>query len=405
MRIVFVHQNFPGQFGRLASIFAAEGHEVVALGTRKASSVPGVAYYPYAPVPGPDAQAHHGRFGPVITPVQRAYGAALQARQLSKQGFEPDLVVVNVGWGEGLFLREVWPKARHVAYFEYFYAAEGQDLGFDPEFPVRNEETIWRLRLRNALLLAALDSADAAVSPTFYQRDTFPKYLRDRIAVIHDGIDTETLRPDPSASVRFGPDGPRAGRETPLVTYVTRNIEPMRGSHVVIRSLPGLLDLHPDLRVVCIGGNEVSYSAQPPRGKTWLDIFRAQVGNSVDWSRVHFVGRVPYAQFVRTLQASSAHLYLTYPFVLSWSLIEAMALECRIVASATPPVEEVIWDGETGRLFPFFDEKALVERVRATLADPEGSAAMAREARREAQERYDFKTICLPRWREFLGVG
>jgi hypothetical protein len=166
MRIVFVHQNFPGQFGRLASIFAAEGHEVVALGTRKDSRVPGVRYYPYTPVPGPDPQAHHGRYGPVITPVQRAYGAAIQARHLARQGFEPDLVVVNVGWGEGLFLRDVWPKARHIAYFEYFYAAEGQDLGFDPEFPVRNEETIWRLRLRNALLLSALESADAAVSPS-----------------------------------------------------------------------------------------------------------------------------------------------------------------------------------------------------------------------------------------------
>jgi len=405
MRIVFVHQNFPGQFGRLASIFAAEGHDVVALGTRKASTVPGVTYYPYTPVAGPDIRAHHGRFGPVVTPVQRAYGAAIQARQLARQGFEPDLVVVNVGWGEGLFLRDVWPKARHVAYFEYFYAAEGQDLGFDPEFPVRNEETVWRLRLRNALLLAALESADAAVSPTFYQRNTFPIYLRDRIAVIHDGIDTDALRPDPSASIQIGPNGPRFGRTTPLVTYVTRNIEPMRGSHVVIRSLPALLALDPNLRVVCIGGSEVSYSSQPPQGKTWLDVFRSQVGEAVDWSRVHFVGRVPYGQFVRTLQASSAHLYLTYPFVLSWSLIEALALECRIVASATPPVEEVMTDGETGRLFPFFDEKALVERVRATLEERDHSEAMAREARRRARETYDFKTVSLPRWREFLGVS
>jgi glycosyltransferase involved in cell wall biosynthesis len=405
MRIVFVHQNFPGQFGRLASIFAGEGHEVVALGTRKSNIVPGVRYYPYTPAPGPDAHEHHGRFAPVLTPVQRAYGAALQARQLAKEGFSPDLVVVNVGWGEGLFLKDIWPKARHVAYFEYFYAAQGQDLGFDPEFPVRNPETIWRLRLRNALLLSALDSSDAAVSPTRYQRDTFPPYLRDRIAVIHDGIDTQALQPNRSASIQLGENGPRLGRETPLVTYVTRNIEPMRGSHVVIRSLPGLLALDPDLRVVCIGGSDVSYSAHPPPGKTWLEIFRSQVEGSVDWSRVHFVGRVPYGQFVRVLQASSAHLYLTYPFVLSWSLIEAMALECHIVASATPPVEEVIQDGETGRLFPFFDETALVERVRETLADREGSAAMAGEARRRAQERYDFTTVCLPQWREFLGVG
>jgi glycosyltransferase involved in cell wall biosynthesis len=404
MKILFVHQNFPGQFGRLASIFAAEGHEVVALGTRETSSVPGVAYHRYTPASGPDAREYQGRYAPVITPVQRAYGAAVQARRLARQGFAPDLVVVNVGWGEGLFLKDIWPKARHVAYFEYFYAAEGQDVGFDPEFPVRNEETIWRLRLRNALLLAALYSCDAAVSPTEYQRNTFPAYLRDRIAVIHDGIDTQALQPDPAAALQIGDDGPRVARDTPLVTYVTRNIEPMRGSHVVIRSLPGLLGLHPGLRVLCIGGNDVSYSAHPPEGKTWLDIFRAQVEREVDWSRVHFVGRVPYNLYVRALQASSAHLYLTYPFVLSWSLIESMALECRIVASATAPVQEVITEGETGRLFPFFDANALVARVRETLEAPDGSAAMAREARRRAQDLYDFKSRCLPRWREFLGV-
>src|SRR5215207_5926044 len=131
MKILFVHQNFPGQFGRLASIFAAEGHEVVALGTRETSSVPGVAYHRYTPASGPDAREYQGRYAPVITPVQRAYGAAVQARRLARQGFAPDLVVVNVGWGEGLFLKDIWPKARHVAYFEYFYAAEGQDVGFD----------------------------------------------------------------------------------------------------------------------------------------------------------------------------------------------------------------------------------------------------------------------------------
>lgn len=405
MKIVFVHQNFPGQFGRLAAIFASEGHEVVALGTVKSTAVPGITYYPYTPVPGPDGNAFHGRFAPVLGPLQRAYGVAIQARALLKQGFEPDLVVVNTGWGENLFLKDIWPKARHVAYFEFYYAAKGQDVDFDPEFPVRNEEVIWRLRVKNAMQLAALDVADAAVAPTRYQRDTFPTYFRDRIDIIHDGIEAQDLRPDPAATIQIGSNGPRFDRSVPVVSYVTRNIEPMRGSHIVLRSLPDLLALDPRLQVVCIGGTDTSYSARPPEGKTWLDLFRASIKRPVDWSRVHLVGRVPYQQFLRVLQVSSAHLYLTYPFVLSWSLIESMALECRIVASDTPPVREVITDGENGRLFPFFDQAALVETVRATLADREGSARLAEAARRKAVEEYDFRTVCLPQWRRFLGVG
>jgi glycosyltransferase involved in cell wall biosynthesis len=404
MKIVFVHQNFPGQFGRLAAIFAAEGHQVVALGTVKSCAIPGVAYYPYSPVPGPDPSAFHNRFSPVIPHLQRAYGVAAQARALAKQGFQPDLVVVNTGWGENLFLKDIWPDARHVAYFEYYYAAKGGDVDFDPEFPVRNEEIIWRLRVKNAMQLAAFDAADAAVAPTRYQRDTCPAYLRDRIEVIHDGIEAERLTPDPQATIQIGADGPKLSRDVPVVTYVTRNIEPMRGSHVVMRSLPELLALDPRLQVVCIGGSEVSYSSRPPEGKTWFDIFRASIKGPVDWSRVHFVGRVPYPQFVRVLQVSSAHLYLTYPFVLSWSLIESMALACRIVASDTPPVREVIQDGENGRLFPFFDRSALVESVRETLADKTGADRMAQLARRQAVEQYDFRTVCLPQWRRFLGI-
>jgi glycosyltransferase involved in cell wall biosynthesis len=242
------------------------------------------------------------------------------------------------------------------------------------------------------------------VAPTRYQRDTFPAYLRDRISVIHDGIEAERLKPEPSASIQIGEDGPLLSQDIPVVTYVTRNIEPMRGSHVVMRSLPGLLSLDPRLQVVCIGGSEVSYSSRPPDGKTWFDLFRASVQGPVDWSRVHFVGRVPYPQFVRVLQASSAHLYLTYPFVLSWSLIESMALGCRIAASDTPPVREVIEDGTNGRLFPFFDKEALVASVRAVLAEPAEAEAMAQAARRKAVEEYDFRTVCLPQWRRFLGV-
>ncbi|MGO4573584.1 glycosyltransferase [Microvirga sp. 2TAF3] len=404
MKFVFVHQNFPGQFGRIAKALLQEGHEVAALGMLKACSVPGVVYYPYEAVSGPDDEPFHNRYSPVIPRLRRAYGAAHRARQLAEQGFHPDVVVVNTGWGENLFLKDVWPGARHVAYFEYYYAAKGQDLDFDPEFPVTNIETIWRLRAKNAMQLGALDAADAAVAPTHYQRNTFPPYLRDRLAVIHDGIDAQNLKPDPKVGIRLGQNGPKLTRDVPVVTFVSRNIEPMRGAHIVFRSLPEMLKIDPRLQVVIIGGKGTSYSGNAPGGKTWFDVFRERINGEVDWSRVHFVGNLPYDQFVRVLQVSSAHIYMTYPFVLSWSSIEAMALECRIVASDTEPVREIIQDGVNGRLFNFFDEKALVERVRETLKDKEKSAGMAREGRRIALERYDFQSVCLPQWREFLGA-
>jgi glycosyltransferase involved in cell wall biosynthesis len=404
MKIVFVHQNFPGQFARLAMVLAQEGHEVVGLGTRRTCSLPGIVYHPYAPVDGPDDAPFQNRYSPAIPRLRRAYGVAHRAHALAQQGFDPDIVVVNTGWGENLFLKDVWPNARHVAYFEYYYAAKGQDLDFDPEFPVPSMETIWRLRIKNAMQLGALDAADIAVAPTRFQRDTFPTYLRDRLAVIHDGIDAENLKPNPDAWMKLGKDGPRLDRDTPVVTYVTRNIEPMRGSHIVLRSLPDILDIDPRLQVVVVGGTGTSYSGNAPGEKTWLDIFRSRIKRPVDWSRVHFVGNLPYDQFVRVLQISSAHLYLTYPFVLSWSLIESMALGCRIVASDTDPVREVIQDGVNGRLFPFFDEKALAERVRETLADKDRSAVMASEARKIALGKYDFQTVCLPQWRELLGI-
>src|SRR5215203_1486331 len=219
MKIAFVHQNFPGQFLRLSRSFVAEGHEVVGLGMVKQCAIPGVKYFSYDAVPGPEDAPYQNRYSPVIPRLRRAYGVAYKARALAQQGFEPDVVVVNTGWGENLFLKDVWPKARHVAYFEYYYHAKGQDLDFDPEFPVTNEEVIWRLRLKNSMQLGALDAADAAVAPTRYQRDTFPAYLRDRLAVIHDGIDTDKLLPDPNVRIQLGEGGPQLTRETPVVTY------------------------------------------------------------------------------------------------------------------------------------------------------------------------------------------
>lgn len=405
MKILFAHQNYPGQFGRLSAALIAEGHQVTAFGMAPTCRVPGVDYHRYDLAEGPDPAEFNGRYRDWVHTARRGYAVADLAVALRRTGYAPDVIVCNTGWGESLFLKDIWPKARVIAYLEYYYAAEGQDVGFDPEFPTRNEETIWKLRLKNGVQLAAFDAADAAVAPTAYQRSVLPAYLHDRCEVIHDGIDTGALRPDPAAAIRLAPDGPSFGRGTPLVTYSTRTFEPMRGAHVFIRNLPALLRLDPALQVVCIGATNGGYGPKPGADRNWLDIFKKEVEGQVDWSRVHFVGQLPYPQYVRVLQASAAHIYLTAPFVLSWSMIESLSLGCRLVASNTPPVAEVVQHGVNGRLFPFFDGKEMVRQVRKVLRDKAMADALSAEARRTAVERYDFQTVCYPRWRQLLGVA
>jgi glycosyltransferase involved in cell wall biosynthesis len=146
---------------------------------------------------------------------------------------------------------------------------------------------------------------------------------------------------------------------------------------------------------VVVGGDEVSYGRKPPKG-TWREKMLAEVGDSLDRSRVHFVGKLPYAQFLTLLQISSVHIYLTVPFVLSWSLLEAMSSGCLIVASNTPPVREVMDDGVNGLLVDFSSPAALAERVDEALTNREGLRKVRERARQTVIERYDLATVCLP---------
>ena len=187
-----------------------------------------------------------------------------------------------------------------------------------------------------------------------------------------------------------------------MITFVSRRLEPYRGFHVFMRALPRLLRERPQAHVLIVGGDEAGYGQPPPGGGTWREVLWAEVGGVLDRSRVHFLGRVPYAEFVALLQLSSVHVYLTYPFVLSWSMIEAMACGCAVVASATPPVLEVIEDGGNGLLVDFFDTDRIVDAVSRVLDHPDRMRAMRAAARRTAIERYDFATVCLPRHVELI---
>jgi glycosyltransferase involved in cell wall biosynthesis len=293
-----------------------------------------------------------------------------------------------------MFLRDVFPEARHISYFEYYFHATGGDLGFDPEFPVTLNNQV-RVRVNNSIQLLSLVSCDQGLSPTQWQKERFPSELQSRIKVIHEGIDTRVVRPDDGAWINVGGRRLEAGDEA--VTYVARNLEPYRGFHIFMRALPALQAKRPKARVLIVGGDEVSYGRHLPEGQTYRQRYCRELGDRVDWSRVHFLGKLPYARYLKVLQISTAHVYLTYPFVLSWSMLEAMAAGCALVASATSPVREVICHGENGLLVDFFDAESLASSVAEVLARPDDYRPMRKRARQTVVERYDLGTYCLPK--------
>ena len=400
MKVLFVHQNFPGQFLHLAPELKRRGHEVRALtdgGNTRPSPVE-VLRYRHTPQPVDPAATRLGRN--YTTMSDRGVTVARAALQMRAQGYMPDVIFGHSGWGETLFLKEVWPEAKLIVYAEFYYKGRGADVGFDPEFNPPHFDQVLIAQGRAAHLGQALDHADAGLSPTLWQASTYPPSLRDRLTVIFDGVNTAILRPDPAAQITL-PDGRtlRAGEE--VLTFVNRNLEPYRGYHTFIRALPEVLAARPEAQVVIVGGNEVSYGAAPKQG-SWKEHFLSEVRDRLDLSRVHFVGKLPYPQFVALMQVSRAHAYLTYPFVLSWSMLEAMAAGAHVVASSTAPVTEVIEDGVNGTLVDFFDVPGWSRALTGALAGPERYAPRRHAARATVLERYDLHGICLPRMVAFV---
>lgn len=400
MTVLFIHQNFPGQFKHLAPALVQHGHTVVAMTMQKveAQEWQGVRLVPYGASRGTTPNVHPW-ISDFETKTIRGEACFRAALSLKAQGFMPDVIIAHHGWGESLFLRDVWPKAKLGIYCEFFYRPHGADVGFDPEFPVKDPGDVCRLRLKNLNNLLHFEAADAGISPTHWQASTFPEPFRSRITVVHDGIDTETVAPNPAVSLTLNGNIVLM-KQDEVITFVNRNLEPYRGYHIFMRALPEILRRRPKARILIVGGDDVSYGARPENGQKWKDIFAAEVRPQIsdgDWSRVHFLGNIPYQYFIPLLQLSTVHVYLTYPFVLSWSLLEAMSVGCAIVASDTQPLHEAIRHNETGRLVNFFDVAGLANEVCALLDDPSARQWLGKNARQFAQETYDVMTVCLPR--------
>ena len=400
MRTLFIHQNFPAQFGSIAAALAAEpGQEVAAIATETVGHIPDVRIHRYA-FSQHDVGATHPFARRFDIECRRAEQILYVASELALSGFAPDVVVAHHGWGETLPLRAAFPNARIIAYCEYYYRPTGGDVGFDPaEVPLTRDAEV-TLRLRNASTLLALAECDAAVSATPWQKSTFPIEFQSKIQVCHEGVDTDRLRPNVDASVSPRPGLVlRPGDE--VVTFVARDLEPIRGYPSFMRALPQVLRNRPNCHVLIVGGDGTSYGAAPPVGDTWKAIGLRAVASEIDQSRVHFLGRLPYDDYVKVLQVSAVHVYLTAPFVLSWSLIEAMSTGCAVIASDVAPCRDVI-DGDTGLLADFFDADDLVFHIIHVLANRDHAKRLGRSARDLIERRYRSDT-CIAAMRKIIG--
>ncbi len=401
MKILFVHQNFPGQYLYLAPELKKRGHDCMALtdivNTRD-SAIPVLKYKHEAQAPDPAATRLGRNYIQMSDRGVTVARAALQLRQ--QRGYVPDVIFGHSGWGETLFLKEVWPEAKLLIYAEFYYKGRGADVGFDPEFAKPNFDQVIIAQGRASHLGQALLHADAGLSPTQWQASTYPPALRKMIDVIHDGVNTTVMAPQPLARFTL-PTGQILTPQDEVLTFVNRNLEPYRGYHIFMRALPDVLKARPNAQVVIVGGDEVSYGGTPKGAKGWKDIILNEVKDRLDLNRVHFMGKVPYDQFTALMQVSTAHAYLTYPFVLSWSMIEAMSAGAHIIGSATPPVQEVITDGINGTLVDFFDVPGWSATLTAALANPAKFQPLRAAARQTALDRYD-QTILLPKMIDFV---
>ncbi|MFC2966991.1 glycosyltransferase [Acidimangrovimonas pyrenivorans] len=395
MNILFVHQNFPGQYRQIVEWLVAQNqHRIVFLTQRRDTpQMQGLTIVRYATHHKADKESYAlSRYYEDC--VGAGYGAAVACRKLKEQGFTPDVILGHVGWGELTFVKQVWPQAPVLGYWEYYFLAEGGSVGFDPEYPA-SPDSPYIMHSRNAINYLNLSTVDLGQSPTQWQMNTYPPEFGAKSYVCHDGVRTDRLLPNPGASVKLGRVERPVTRDDEIFTYMARNMEPTRGFHTFMRALPHILEARPNARALVIGGNEVSYGKGSDAEGGYRAEMEREVGDRVDWDRVHFFGRVPFEGYQQVIQLSRCHIYLTVPFVLSWSLLESMSMQATIVASDVAPVREVIRHGENGLLVDFFQPEALAKQVSEVLARPDDFAHLGVQARADVVEKYDFLTATL----------
>ena len=393
MKLLVVHRNFPGQYAYLARHLGHRPeHEVVFITQRRDGEIPGVRKIVYSPHRSATEKTHH-YIREFESSVLNAQEVLRVARKLHGTGFVPDVMIGHNGWGEIWYLKEVYPDVPLVGYFEFFYRMRGGDADFDKEVPVTADSGP-RLRTKNVGNLLGLEAVDLGLCPTQWQQSRYPRRFHSVLNVLHEGVDTRIASPDPGAHLSLTDAGIEVSAGEEIVTYVTRNLEPARGFHIFMRSLPKVLAARPEARILIVGSDEGSLRHR----------MIAELGDSLDLSRVHFLGRIPRSEVMKVLQVSRVHVHLTYPFVLSCSVLEAMSVECLVVGSRTAPVEEVIQHGGNGLLVDFFATEEIALRVIEGLEDRRSFASLRENARQTVLERYDLHTVCLPAYLRLLNT-
>ncbi|SBT18930.1 Spore coat protein SA [Marinomonas gallaica] len=400
-RVLFMHPNFPGQFRHLAPEVKKKGADVRAI---TFGSTPDMAVELNIAQAKPNRKPTehvHVWLKDLDIKLIRAQAAEKTLKEWSDSGWQPDLIIGHAGWGDMMCARSIFPTAKIIGWFEFYYGETAGDLKFDPEFPPK-PDAAFKGDLKNMLPLWMSQQVDAAVCATHFQKSVHPEILQSKLQVLHEGINTRYCCPNEDIAISLN-DELKLTRKDKVITFINRNLEPYRGYHSFLRSLPAIFDKHPDAHVVIVGGDGVSYGQAPENGGSWKHIFLKEVAQKLDPKRVHFLGTVNYATLISLLQLTRAHVYLTYPFVLSWSLLEAMSCGAPVLGSSTAPVEEVITHNENGLLVDFFDYQAIAEGVDALLTMPESELSTLREnARQSIIQNYDLETVCLPNLMEFI---
>ncbi|MEB3262785.1 MAG: glycosyltransferase [Synechococcus sp.] len=387
MRLLLVHQNFPAQFRDLAPAFASRGHEVVALGNQVAAmGVENVEYHRYISIGPPET---HGLDPELESSLRRAEAAAMAAQRLQQQGLEPDIGIVHSAWGEALHLPAIWPRCRWIAYPEIHGSPACLGYGFHRPSDQLTANERHRIDRRNLLSTAALARCDAAVVPTDFQRSTFAAHWQPLLRVIHEGVNLEQIQPSPARPLTL-PDGTILRPGEPLVTYASRSLEPLRGADIFLKALPALLRAHPSARVVIVGSQDAAYGSVLPGQEQAIPERLQHLLTSPLGARLHWVERLSHADLLALFRLSGAHAYLTYPYVLSWSLLEAMACGAPVVGSRSAPVEEVIEHGRNGLLVPFDQPDALAAGLLELLLRPEQARKLGSAARQTVEARFSL---------------
>jgi glycosyltransferase involved in cell wall biosynthesis len=395
MKLLCVHPTFPGQFKHLTPVLLQRGDQLWALG--KASRPltvehPGLVQLGYSLQRGNGSDTH-GLVVETESKVLRGEAAAAQADQLRAKGLTPDLIVGHPGWGEMLFLADIWPQVPQLHYLEFFHGVPDTDNDIDDRYAsAATLQERQRTRMKNANLLLNLNQMRWGLSPTRFQRSVLPTWAQARTSVIHDGIDTAWLTPDPQAQLTLA-NGRVLHAGEPVISFVNRTFEPYRGVHVFLEALTQVQAKHPTAQAVLVGADtpQVSYGAHRSDGRGWLSTLKNELGEQLDWSRIHALGTIRHKTLRQVYRISAAHVYLSYPFVLSWSLLEAMSCGCLVIGSATTPVQEVIEHGRNGLLVPFQAADQLAQAILQALQQPAQMVPLRRQARLSS------KAYALPR--------